>query len=359
MTTSADKSPLGSSSKGCLTLFLVGIVWITLVDFTAIRIASKQNPKAFSGPTMGTSYSIRYYGGPESEALQPQVNDLLAKINRQMSTYDPESEISRFNRSGEQDWFNVSRETADVVSLALGIAERTAGAFDPTVGPAVNLWGFGPDGRVVEAPSAEAIAAALTRIGYHNLEVRPEPPALRKKLPELYVDLSAVAKGYASDAVTELLESAGVVASMVEIGGEVRTRGTKPEGKPWQIGIEQPNDRDRRIREKLPMKNGALATSGDYRNFFSQDGVRYSHTIDPQTARPVRHSLATVSVWAETCAEADAVATALMVLGEDRGYDWCERHGVAAMFLVREADDTITQRRTSHFATRFPAGGEN
>lgn len=301
-----------------------------------------------AGPTMGTRYSIvavSAEGQPRPEDTQPKVDTRLAEINRRMSTYDPESELSRFNRSESVEWFAVSGETARVVAFALEVAEQTGGAFDPTVGPVVNLWGFGPDGRRTEAPTADQVSAALARIGPQKIEARLEPPALRKMQPDVYVDLSAVAKGYGVDAVSTLLADQGVVASMVEIGGEVVCRGAKPGERPWRIGIEKPSAEGRALQTAVELRDAALATSGDYRNFFQINGVRYSHTINPKTGRPVEHRLATVSVRAKTCMKADAYATAILVLGPVEGYNWAAERGIAAM-LIERTDDGPVEKTT-------------
>ncbi len=309
----------------------------------------------FSGATMGTSYSVRVVeNAPVSTArlelklLQAKVDQRLGEINRLMSTYDTESELSRFNQHQGKGWFSVSRETAHVVEFALKVASETGGAFDPTVGPVVNLWGFGPDKNQELPPTEANLAAARLLIGYTKLAVRADPPALRKSHPGLYVDLSAIAKGFAVDEISKLLSKLGFVSSMVEIGGEVRTQGSKPGNSPWRIGVEKPDAKGRSLLEVFRLHDAALATSGDYRNFFEHKGIRYSHTIDPTTARPVQHQLATVSVLAETCLEADALATALLVLGDRDGYAWCLEHGVAALFLIRN-DHKVVRRATPQF----------
>lgn len=361
MTTLAGKhrgrtTPITIAVGALVALYLLGNKFGVICP--AYKSASQAELKSFSGPTMGTRYSIRYFGGPSVAKLQPQVDALLAQINKDMSTYDPESELSRFNQYERDDWFAVSAETAKVVEYALHVAEDSGGKFDPTVGPAVNLWGFGPEGRRIEPPSEAQVNAALARIGYQHVTVRKSPPALRKAIPDVYLDLSAVAKGYAVDAVSELLVKQGAVSSMIEIGGEVRTRGRKAGEEPWKIGIEQPDEWGRSIRRIVQLEDGALATSGDYRNFFVQDGVRYSHTIDPATGRPVQHHVATVSVVADTCMEADALATTLLVMGADAGYDWGEDRHLSALFLIRHDDDQFEERATSAFARRFGESGE-
>jgi len=329
------------------------VALLFLICCTSNSVSRKRQGEivSFSGPTMGTQYTVRYVSqenNPEPEHLQSLAEKRLQKINRQMSTYDPDSELSRFNRHTGDDWFPVSAETAEVVAFALDVAVKSDGAFDPTIGPVVNLWGFGPVRRR-ELPPAEAdIAEAMTVVGFDKLEVRREPPALRKSVPGLYVDLSAIAKGFAVDEISALLSRVGCRASMVEIGGEVRTRGLKADDSPWRIGIEKPDSEGRSIQTVIELRDSALASSGDYRNFFQRDGVRYSHTIDPQTGRPVSHHLATVSVRTESCMKADALATALLVMGEAKGYDWCTENDVAALFLIRQ-DKEIAEKATPKY----------
>lgn len=309
---------------------------------------------SLSGPTMGTRYAISVVGGEqaEAEALQAKVTERLAEVNRRMSTYDPESELSRFNSSETTEWFAVSEETASVVGAALELSRDSSGAYDPTVGPLVNLWGFGPGKRRGRPPTDEEIIAAGATVGHGLIEVRLDVPALRKNEPGVYVDLSSIAKGHGVDAIAELLETAGVGAYMIEIGGEVRTRGRKPDDRPWRIGVERVDSSlpaaggGRPLQRVVSLVDRSMATSGDYRNFFEHDGVRYSHTLDPTTGRPVSHDLATVTVIAETCREADGLATALLVLGPTAGYDWAVEHEVAALFVRRTTADELAEQTT-------------
>lgn len=303
----------------------------------------------FSGPTMGTAYSVRLYdasGELAPKDWQVPVDARLAELNHLMSTYDSESELSRFNKSKSTDWYPVSIETAKVVQFALAVAERSSGAFDPTVGPVVNLWGFGPDGRRRDPPADSEIEKVKSRTGYRKVSVRQDPPSLRKAESALYLDLSAIAKGYAADQVSALLEQLSADSSMVEIGGEVVCSGTKPGGEVWRIGLERPSPQGRALQLVLGLRDEAVATSGDYRNFFEQDGIRYSHTIDPTSARPVTHGLATVTVGANSCMEADALATAILVMGPKIGYDWAEEESIAA-YLVEHSEGGFSEKMTS------------
>jgi len=324
----------------------------TAIDADDPREPGGRQVWKLSGPTMGTRYAVSIVGGRERDAsdLRGQIDERLAAVNRRMSTYDPESELSRFNASGSTDWFEVSAETASVVRSALRLARESGGAYDPTVGPLVNLWGFGPGKRREAPPTVAEIAAAKMAVGSDRVEARVDPPALRKSSPGVYVDLSSIAKGHGVDAVAGLLEDAGVSAYLVEIGGEVRARGVKPNGRPWRIGVEKPDESPpvagRAPQRIVELRDRSLATSGDYRNFFEHGGRRYSHTIDPTTGRPVKHGLATVTVLADACRDADGLATALLVLGPDAGYDWAVERGVAALFVSRTDADELVERTT-------------
>ena len=307
-----------------------------------------------SGSTMGTYYRVAIEI-PGSEISNGQIADeieaLLAEINRQMSTYDPESEISRFNQSESLEWFPVSPNTAHVVQKSLYFSRKTGGAFDVTVGPLVNLWGFGPAGRLAVIPSAREIEEARSWVGFAHLETRISPPAIKKRIAELYVDLSAIAKGFAVDQISEYLSSIGMGNHLVDIGGELRARGKKADGTPWRVAIEQPQADGGSVQRIVNLSDGAIATSGDYRNFFEVDGVRFSHEIDPVTARPITHSLASVTILTNNCTMADAWSTALMILGPDAGYDLASEEQLAALFIVKSGD-SFKENATPLFPNR-------
>lgn len=309
-------------------------------------------PVTLSGPTMGTSYTVKVNELPDGlsrEQLQDEIDRALETVNDQMSTYRPESELSRFNRYDGEDWFEVSPATAGVVAEAQRISEMTGGAFDATVGPLVDLWHFGPENGEKTIPAEAEIAEAKSRVGYRQIEVRPSPPALRKAVPDVQIDLSAIAKGFGVDRLCRLLEERGIADYLVEIGGEIRTRGIRPDGQPWTVGIEAPVEGQRELHKAVALGDRAMATSGGYRNFFVVDGRRYSHTIDPRTGRPVEHTLASVSVVAEDCMFADGAATALLVLGPEDGYNWAERRDLPVLMIVRAADGTLTEKATAAF----------
>ena len=296
---------------------------------------------------MGTQYHITISGSSSetvnSAPLKKEVDRLLQNINQQMSTYIKESELSRFNQGPSAEWFEVAPEVVKVVAAGIDISKESQGAFDMTVGPLVNLWHFGPDPGKKTIPETSRIEAARKSVGYQHIEVRQDQPALKKLIPNVYLDLSAIAKGYAVDAVGALLESQGIENYLVEIGGEMRARGHNQKRLPWRVGIEKPVSETRVVQKIISLANLSMATSGNYRNFFEIDGTTYSHTIDPRTGRPVKHSLASVSVVGETCMNCDALATCLMVLGPEAGYNWAKARNIAAYFIVK-TENGFTER---------------
>ncbi len=300
---------------------------------------------------MGTSFSIKlssYTDHIPKKKLKKQIDELLDDINQCMSTYLKESEVSRFNHSRSIDWQHESEDLIRVLVEANNVSELTQGAFDVTVGPLVNLWGFGPDPRIFKSPEKNKVERVLNQIGYKKLIIDKELQRIKKTIPDLYLDLSALAKGYAVDKVAELLEKHGFSNFLVEIGGELRLKGKNINGNPWRIGIEKPVVNNRLIQKVLPVTNISMATSGDYRNFFEDNGVRFSHTIDPRTGKPITHKLASVTIFADTTMKADAFATAMMVLGPKKGFEFAEQQKIAAYFLIK-TDDDFKEQITSAF----------
>jgi len=276
------------------------------------------------------------------------VEEELKRVNQQMSTYIQDYEIMRFNVSRSTDWFSVSIETVSVLDLSLQISVVSDGAFDVTVGPLVNLWGFGPNKRKNSIPTDEELETARAAVSFKNLAVRLDPPALKKMDPALQVDLSAISKGHGVDRVSEVIRTHGITNFFVEIGGEIFASGMRVDGMLWQVGIEAPLDFKRSIQTIIGISGVALATSGDYRNFFESEGQRFSHTIDPNTGRPVTHQLASASVVADNCALADAIATCMMVLGPDEGLKLAETKNWAVLLMQRKSGQIL-----STFSTRF------
>ena len=300
----------------------------------------------FTGPVMGTGYRVVAVGvrpAIDEKALESDVVSAMEQVNRQMSTYLPGSELSRFNRHAGTDWFPVSPDLVTVIDAARRVSQWSGGAFDVTVGPLVNLWGFGPGHGEDRVPDAAAIEREKRRVDYRQLVTRTDPPAIRKLRPDIYVDLSAIAKGYAVDRVCAALQRRGVRAYLVDIGGDLRASGHNERGDPWSIAIEKPVPGERVIQDLVQLTGQALATSGDYRNYFERDGRRYSHTIDPRNGHPIEHRLAAVSVAAASAMEADALATALMVLGPQQAFQLAERLQRGAYLVIKRQDGFSVQ----------------
>lgn len=322
----------------------------------ALRLGAQgRREHMFSGRAMGTYFRITLVTRGElvqaqTETLRASVAAALERVESLMSTYRSESELSQFNAARHTDWIPVSRETALVVREAIEVGCTSGGVYDVTVGPLVNLWSFGPDhGRPAAVPSEEELARAKSRVGLDQLDVRLDPPALRKHRSDLYVDLASIAKGFGVDRVAEALDRAGLDDYCVDVGGEIRTKGCNARGIDWHIAIERPVDGDQSAAEIVPLSNLAMATSGDYRIYFEVDGVRYSHEIDPRTGWPIHHALASVTVVDPSCMRADAWATALLVAGPEAGYAMAVEHRLAACFLIKAG---------SGFETRWTPGFE-
>jgi thiamine biosynthesis lipoprotein len=305
------------------------------------------------GSAMGSHWTVKLGKPLEPKVIEQhkqKIQAILDRIDGVMSTWKPSSDVSRFNANRSDEWIAVPSELASLVEESLKVSDQTNGAFDITVAPLVNLWGFGPvspgpGGRRV--PADDAIAAAKARVGYKQLEARIKPPALRKLDPDLMIDLSAIAQGYASDQVAAYLDGAGIIDYMVDCG-ELRARGSSPRGVPWKVGIQNPTPDTLRTLGGVELKDTSMATSGDYRNFFEQDGKRYSHEIDPRTGRPIVGNLASVIVHHPSASYADAMATAMMVLGPEEGFATAERLNLAALFVIR-GDGRFEFKQSSRF----------
>ena len=292
-----------------------------------------------AGATMGTRYHITWLEGegqPNPEEVHVGVEALLDAVNASMSTYREDSEISRFNQAPPGEWIPVSEDFAEVFALARAVSEASGGAYDVTVAPLVNLWGFGPE-MDDEVPPQTAIEEALAQVGQARLEFDPQRPALRKPGP-ISLDFSSIAKGFAVDVLAQWLESQGMTDYLVEIGGEIRVAGINPHGKPWRVAVEKPEPMARDVFAAVTLTDAAIATSGDYRNYFEVDGVRYSHTIDPRTGAPVRHELVSVTVVHPSAALADAWATALVALGPGRALEVALSEQLAVYLISRDGE---------------------
>lgn len=321
---------------------------LTLGSLLALSLSAcspETSEPQLTGLTMGTSYSVQWRELPASvevSKLKENIESRLEELNDLMSTYTPHSQLSGFNRSRETGWHAVEPGLAELTALALEVSRQSQGAFDVTVGPLVNIWGFGPDETEFSFPTETEINIAKRSVGYQHLQARLESAALNKKIVDLYVDLSAIAKGYAVDEVAKILNSENIQHYMVEIGGEVKGKGIAPHGDSWRIGIETPQTQRGNIEAVLSLNNIGVATSGDYRNSFEHEGVTYSHTINPKTGRPVKHNLASVTVMHESVAVADAWATAFMVLGPKAAYKIAQQKQFAVFLITKEGDQYKT-----------------
>ncbi|MBI5775632.1 MAG: FAD:protein FMN transferase [Verrucomicrobia bacterium] len=323
---------------------------------TVFAAAPDAKPISLTGLAMGTSYSIQYLPAtntPAPETVRRAAAALLERLEQQMSTYRTNSELSRFNDSRSTNWFAVSPELAQVVGEAQRVSQLTGGAFDVTVNPLVRLWGFGPNRRTGEVPRAAAIAAARTRVDFRKLEVRREPAALRKTDPALTVDLSGIAKGFAVDELAAELKKLGVKNFLVNLAGEIKARGNSAAGRAWRVGVERPVENGRDIGRVVELRNLGLSTSGDYRNFFEARGRRFHHVIDPRTGWPADGGAASVSVAHASNATADALATALAVLGPKAGLELARHEKLAALFVIRQGNQ-FTEIMTPAFAGLLP-----
>lgn len=295
---------------------------------------------------MGTTWHITFVareGGPGSEEVQAGAEALLEAVNRSMSTYREDSEISRFNTAAPGTWVEVSADFIEVLSAALMVGNASDGAYDVTVGPLVDLWGFGPGRAITEPPAADSIRRLREQLGQDRLRMDAENRRIMK-VGDLALDFSSIAKGYAVDRIADWMVQQGMDRFMVEIGGEMRLAGMSARGDPWRIAIEQPDSTGRSVARAISLTDAAVATSGDYRNFFEKDGRRYSHTIDPRTGYPVTHELVSVTVVHPSAMLADAWATALTVLGPEAGMSVARARGLAVYCITREGRDF----RSSH-----------
>lgn len=314
---------------------------------------STPGPHQFGGPTMGSTYTVKIAGprldAATAAAARMAVEGALAGVVDRMSTYLDESELSRFNRYRGDAPVALSADTFAVFRLAQQVSAVTGGAFDITIAPVVDAWGFGP-GRAQRVVADRELAALEQRVGWRSLALDERNATVAKGRPDLRVDLSGIAKGYAVDRAALALEALGIGDYMVEAGGEIRTRGRNADGRPWQIAIERPDAVPQRAQRIVPLSGLSMATSGDYRIYFERDGERYCHEIDPATGRPINHGLASVTVVAAECGHADAMATALIVLGPVKGHALALAHDVAAHFIVREGDGGLREFATPAFA---------
>lgn len=305
-----------------------------------------------NGHTMGTLWSVKLVLEDASPAqfYWDAIQDELDNINNKMSTYQDDSEVSRFNTMDKAGCMAVSTETRVVVAAAQQISQQSQGSFDITVAPLVRAWGFDRDFTDDAVPNADTLAELAKSTGYQHIRIAGD--TLCKAHPKTEVNLSAIAKGYAVDQVARYLDKVEIDHYLVEVGGELYAKGNKPDGSAWRIGIETPRHDKREVFENtiVPLHDVAIATSGDYRNYFEKDGVRYSHAIDPRSAKPISHKLASVTVVAENSMLSDAWATAFMVMGAQDGLKLANALKLPVLFIVRSAEGFEAQPSTAFSA---------
>lgn len=328
-----------------------GLQWTFLLLFLGCGCGSG-GPREyqFHGPTMGTTYTVKVVAAistKEAEQAGLLIRGVLESLEAKMSTWRPDSELSRFNQSPSTEPVRFSPEVVEVFRIAQEISRQSDGAFDVTVMPLVEAWGFGLH-PAAQPPDETSLQRIRERTGYQYLEIG-EDNRVRKLRPDIYCDFSALAPGYASDCIIRALEQRGIRRCMAEVGGEVRALGMNASNQPWKIGILRPVSSDTDIQRVVVLDTLSVSTSGDYREYHIHKGKRWSHTINPGTGRPVEHSLASVSVVHRECARADAYATALMVMGPEKGYDFAVRQGLGAYFIMHSGNNGFVEKTTPAF----------
>ncbi len=316
----------------------------------------------FTGPTMGTRYTVRVATPPLDddgrEAIRVAIDEVLELTNRLLSTWDPESEISRLNRHPAAEPFALSAETVGLLEIAGRVGELSGGAFDVTVGPLVEAWGFGPAGLPAQTPSAENLVELRARVGPDRLLLAADRASVIKTRADVSCDLSALAPGWAADRIAAAIEALGHHDFVVDIGGEVVARGRRADGTRWRVAVESPG-RDREHLLVLALEDVAVATSGDYRNaYIDEAGRRRSHLIDPRTGEPVTHELTSVTVVHEEAVWADALATAFLVMGPEPAWRFATRERLAIRLVARVEGGTYSAATTPEFEALVWAGPE-
>lgn len=306
---------------------------------------------SISGLTMGTSYSVKLISVENTvnkEKFQHDIEQILADINLSMSTYIPDSELSKLNHNNNELSQTISAGLFYVIEQANRVSAKTQGAFDITVGPLVNLWGFGPDPFTQEVPEQELLNSVKQHIGFEKLQLNKASSSISKSDPDVYIDLSGIAKGYAVDIIAKHLETNKFEHYLIEIGGELIAKGLNADSVTWQVGIEQASPQKSSIERIISLNNTAMATSGDYRNYFEKDGIRYSHTIDPRTGKPVSHTLASVTVLDKSTMIADAMATAFMVMGTDKTHTLANELKIP-VYTIAKTENGFEEKYNDYF----------
>jgi thiamine biosynthesis lipoprotein len=313
---------------------LIVVILVILVSCSPAQVQERH----LTGATMGTTYNVKFVPveGINEAKLKKQIDQLLVDINQLMSTYIQDSELSRFNQWSSVEPFPLSPQTLEVMAEAKRLGIMSNGLLDVTIGPLVNLWGFGPQNRPEKIPTDSLIETTRQQIGLDKLTLGASWAS--KTQPSLSVDLSTIAKGYAVDQLAELLQAHKINNFLVEIGGEMRVSGLKASATSWKIAIEKPEAEQRSVQEIISIGDNAVATSGDYRNYYEHDGVRYSHLIDPSTGYPITHNVVSVTVIHPSSMTADGLATALIVMGKEKALELAETNNIAVLLITKEKD---------------------
>jgi thiamine biosynthesis lipoprotein len=333
---------------------VLGLGSLALVGCGRTPSASGETYLQFGGSTMGSGYTVRLRAHERDGArLRTEMQAALDAVDARMSMFSPDSELSALNRASAGNAVSLSEPLYEVLAAADRVSRWSGGAFDITVAPLVERWGFGTH-RVKAVPAVADLAADRSRVDWRSLVLDPATHRVTKRAPFVQADLGGIAAGYGADRAAAALEARGIVDYMVEVSGEVRARGVNAAGRAWRIGIEEPDAWPQRARWVVALAGRAMATSGDYRNYFTEGGRRYSHEINPASGAPIRHGLCSVTVVADNAMQADGLATALIVLGEAKGRALAEASGIAAQFIERRPDGGFSDSMTSTFAALRP-----
>ncbi|SNS03057.1 thiamine biosynthesis lipoprotein [Pseudomonas nitroreducens] len=328
---------------------------LLIVLLVATLTGCGQSIERFGGPTMGSSYTVQYVPtgkAPDAAKLKAEVDTILASLDEQFSTYRDDSVVSRFNALPAGACMALPADMLKLWRYGEELSQQSGGAFDLSVEPLMNLWGFGPQSRREQVPAPADLQRERARVGHQHLRLQGEQLC---KDVDAQLDFDSIVAGYAVDQVSARLMELGLTDYLVEITGELKAVGHKPDGTPWRIALEVPSgERERQVERSVALDGFGLSTSGDYRNYFEEGGQRYSHTFDPRTGAPVRHALASVTVAEAQALRADGLSTLLMVLGPEDGYTFAERNGLAAFFIVRQGEGFVT-RATPRFEALFPS----
>lgn len=334
-------------------LFANGLLLSAVLGLlTACNDTETRQQIDIEGKTMGTFYSVKISGAttPNPHKLQQEIDALLEQANNDISTYRQTSVLSRFNQYRGSEPQPIPRGMADIILLAQRIGRDTDGAMNITVGPLVNLWGFGPEKQPTQIPTQDQIDSARQQVGLQHLTLISDNRGewLQKDLPDLYVDLSTMGEGYGVDLLVNLMMQKGITNYLVSVGGAVSSRGVNGQGQPWRVAIQKPTDQENAVQALVDLQGYSISTSGSYRNYFEQGGQRYSHVLDPATGRPINHRLVSATVIATTALEADGWDTGLMVLGTEKALRLAESKGLA-VYLITKTDQGFTAVMTPQF----------